>query len=149
MPDPLIEAEQGAGRAPAWRGLAYVVFERLPLDDFGNRIPMLQFEVVRAVGELEPHRGDTVIPGATEHGYALTPVSDGHAPARSASSTAIRSAPTPTGRPPSTSCWRCARTSNRWRWSPPGWAPICAPVLRIPSLRRGVGGGARAGPVER
>lgn len=77
MPDPLIEAKQGAGRAPAWRGLAYVVFERLPLDDFGNRIPMLQFEVVRAVGELEARiEAIAVIPGATEHGYALTPVSE-------------------------------------------------------------------------
>ena len=46
--DPLIEAKQGAGNAPAYRGLAYVVFERLPLDSYGNRIPLLQFEVVRA-----------------------------------------------------------------------------------------------------
>jgi hypothetical protein len=53
LPDPLIEAKQGTGRAPAWRGLAYVVFERLPLDDFGNRIPAFQFEVVRPVGKLE------------------------------------------------------------------------------------------------
>ncbi len=29
-PDPLIVAKQGAGGAPAYRGLAYVVFERLP-----------------------------------------------------------------------------------------------------------------------
>ncbi|PWW02222.1 putative tail protein [Hoeflea marina] len=77
MPDPLIEAKQGAGRAPAWRGLAYAVFERLPLDDFGNRIPMLQFEVVRAVGGLEQRiEAVAVIPGATEHGYAPTPVSE-------------------------------------------------------------------------
>ncbi|THV25808.1 baseplate multidomain protein megatron [Peteryoungia ipomoeae] len=77
MPDPLIEAKQGEGRAPAYRGLAYVVFERLPLDDFGNRIPLLQFEVLRPVGRLEREiRAITVIPGATEHGYATTPVSD-------------------------------------------------------------------------
>lgn len=76
-PDPLIEAKQGAGRAPAYRGLAYVVFERLPLDDFGNRIPLLQFEVMRPVGRLERDiRAITVIPGATEHGYATTRVSD-------------------------------------------------------------------------
>jgi len=75
LPDPLIEAKQGAGRAPAWRGLAYVVFERLPLDDFGNRIPALQFEVVRPVGGLEPAiRAVALIPGSTEHGYATTPV---------------------------------------------------------------------------
>ena len=75
LPDPLIEAKQGAGQAPAWRGLAYVVFERLPLDDFGNRIPTLQFEVVRPVGDLEPAiKAVALIPGSTEHGYATTPV---------------------------------------------------------------------------
>src|SRR5690606_31657292 len=30
-PDPLIVAKEGAAYAPAYRGLAYVVFERLPL----------------------------------------------------------------------------------------------------------------------
>ena len=75
--DPLIAAKQGNGQAPAYRGLAYVVFERLPLDDFGNRIPLLQFEVIRPVGALEENiRAVTIIPGATEHGYATTRVSD-------------------------------------------------------------------------
>lgn len=75
LPDPLIEAKQGTGRAPAWRGLSYVVFERLPLDDFGNRIPALQFEVVRPVGDLETAiKAVALIPGSTEHGYAVTPV---------------------------------------------------------------------------
>ena len=70
MPDPLIEAKQGAGNTPAYRGLAYVVFERLPLDTFGNRIPILQFEVLRPVGSLEGKvRAVTVIPGSSEHGY--------------------------------------------------------------------------------
>ena len=31
--DPLIVAKEGAGNAPAYRGLAYVVFERLPLGE--------------------------------------------------------------------------------------------------------------------
>lgn len=77
LPDPLIEAKQGSGNAPAFRGLAYVVFERLPLDGYGNRIPLIQFEVVRPVGRLEKSiRAITVIPGATEHGYATVPVSE-------------------------------------------------------------------------
>ncbi len=42
-------AREGADNAPAYRGLAYVVFERLPLADFGNRMPQLSFEVFRAV----------------------------------------------------------------------------------------------------
>ena len=67
-PDPLIVAKEGD--APAYRGLAYVVFERLPLADFGNRIPQLSFEVVRPVGTLEQMiRAVTLIPGATEFGY--------------------------------------------------------------------------------
>jgi hypothetical protein len=67
-PDPLIVAKEGA--APAYRGLAYVVFERLPLEPFGNRIPQLSFEVVRPVGKLEHMlRAVTLIPGATEFGY--------------------------------------------------------------------------------
>ncbi|MBA3040214.1 MAG: glycoside hydrolase/phage tail family protein [Alphaproteobacteria bacterium] len=75
LPDPLIEAKQGAGNAPAYRGLSYVVFERLPLDDFGNRIPLLQFEVIRPVGRLEGMvKAVTVIPGSTEHGYATVQV---------------------------------------------------------------------------
>ncbi|WP_417417476.1 baseplate multidomain protein megatron [Hoeflea sp.] len=75
LPDPLIEAKQGAGHTPAWRRLAYVVFERLPLDDFGNRIPALQFEVVRPVGGLEPAiEAVALIPGSTEHGYATTKI---------------------------------------------------------------------------
>jgi hypothetical protein len=66
--DPLIVAKEG--QAPAYRGLAYVVFERLPLEDFGNRIPQLSFEVVRAVGHLEQMvSAVTLIPGATEFGY--------------------------------------------------------------------------------
>jgi uncharacterized protein with HEPN domain len=75
--DPLIEAKQGAGRAPAYRGLAYVVFERLPLDVYGNRIPVLQFEVIRTLGSLEGDiRAMTLIPGATEHGYSPVQVTE-------------------------------------------------------------------------
>lgn len=43
--DSLIQSVEGAARAPAHRGLAYVVFEDLELADFGNRIPALTFEV--------------------------------------------------------------------------------------------------------
>lgn len=77
QPDPLIEAKQGAGNAPAYRHTAYVVFERLPLGDFGNRIPVLQFEVVRPIGGLERAiEAVTIIPGASEHGYSPAEVSE-------------------------------------------------------------------------
>ena len=71
--DSLIEAKQGAN-APAYRGLCYVVFERLPLTQFGNRIPNITVELCRVVGELEPLvTSVTVIPGATEFGYDPVP----------------------------------------------------------------------------
>ncbi|MTW18360.1 hypothetical protein GJ689_19340 [Rhodoplanes serenus] len=46
MPDPLIQATQGAASTPAHRGLAYVVFERLAITPFGNRLPNLSFELL-------------------------------------------------------------------------------------------------------
>ncbi len=71
--DSLIEAKQGAD-APAYRGLCYIVFERLPLAPFGNRIPSMSVELCRVVGDLEPMiTSVTVIPGATEFGYDPTP----------------------------------------------------------------------------
>jgi len=71
--DSLIEAKQGAN-APAYRGLCYIVFERLPLSQFGNRIPLITVELCRVVGELEPLvTAVTVIPGATEFGYDPVP----------------------------------------------------------------------------
>ena len=71
QPDPLIEARQGAGKAPAYRGTAYVVFEHLPVDDYGNRLPLLQFEVMRSVGRLaRDMRAVALIPGATEFGLS-------------------------------------------------------------------------------
>ncbi len=74
LPDSLIEAVQGAGNAPAYRGLCYLVVENLPLSRFGNRIPHLSAELCRVVGELEPAiRAVTVIPGATEFGYDPVP----------------------------------------------------------------------------
>ena len=79
-PDPLIVAKEGADFAPAYRGLAYVVFERLPLEDFGNRVPQFSFEVVRPVDGLNRMiRAVCLIPGATEFGYdtiSLTQVLD-------------------------------------------------------------------------
>jgi hypothetical protein len=84
-PDPLIVAKEGAANAPAYRGLAYVVFERLALENFGNRLPQLSFEVMRPVGALERMvRAVTLIPGTTEFGYEPTAVVRTPGPGRSA-----------------------------------------------------------------
>jgi GTA TIM-barrel-like domain len=71
LPDSLIEAKQGTGNAPAYRGLAYIVFERMALAPFGNRIPQLSFEVHRAVDAFDGLvRAVCLIPGAGEFVYA-------------------------------------------------------------------------------
>lgn len=48
--DPLIAASEGIGATPAYRGLAYAVFEDMQLATFGNRIPSLSFEVIADSG---------------------------------------------------------------------------------------------------
>ncbi|MGU3456764.1 glycoside hydrolase TIM-barrel-like domain-containing protein [Brevundimonas sp. M1A4_2e] len=77
MPDPLIEAVEG--QAPAYRGTAYVVFEDLPLDAYGDRAPQLSFEVFRRPQGAEPQMEDRLegvclIPGAGEFCLATEPV---------------------------------------------------------------------------
>lgn len=50
--DPLIASVEGAGLAPAYRGIAYAVFEDFQLADYGNRIPSLTFEVEADAGAI-------------------------------------------------------------------------------------------------
>ena len=77
-PDPLIEAVEGS--APAYRGVAYVVFEDLPLANYGNRPPQLNFEVfhrpaIDGSTPLEERLGAVcLIPGAGEFVYATNTV---------------------------------------------------------------------------
>lgn len=44
--DPTMESYLGAANVPAYRGLAYVVFNNLDLVQFGNVIPQFEFEVI-------------------------------------------------------------------------------------------------------
>ena len=83
LPDPKITAVEGAGNAPSYRGIAYVVIEDLDLSRFGNRIPQFSFEVMRpAQGQAaQAHQGfDQIIPGVCmipgsgEYALATTPV---------------------------------------------------------------------------
>jgi hypothetical protein len=55
LPDSLIEADKGAGNVSAHRGLAYCVFENMQLENYGNRIPQLTFEVTRSPNRNFPH----------------------------------------------------------------------------------------------
>jgi hypothetical protein len=74
LPDPLYEADVGAGKAPAFRGICYVVFERL--DCPGGQIPQLSFEVVvdgETTTETETVQGDaTVTANGNFYGAAFT-----------------------------------------------------------------------------
>ena len=82
MPDPLMEAVEGAGQVPAYRGIAYVVFEDLDLTPYGNRVPQFAFEVTRApqpAREMTPAAADMVravalMPGTGEYVLSTRPV---------------------------------------------------------------------------
>ncbi len=68
--DSLIIDKEGAADAPAYRGIAYIVFEAMNLKDYGRRMPIITAEVYRSVGDVEPLvRGVALIPGTTEFGY--------------------------------------------------------------------------------
>lgn len=41
-----VEAKQGEGTCPAYRGVAYIVFKDIPLEKLGNRIPQVSVEFV-------------------------------------------------------------------------------------------------------
>ncbi|VAV95962.1 Gene Transfer Agent host specificity protein [hydrothermal vent metagenome] len=70
QPDSLIIAKQGQNEVPAFRGTAYIVFEHLPLEQFGNRLPQLSFEVFKSLNDVEGKiSAVNIIPGATEFGY--------------------------------------------------------------------------------
>ncbi|CUH80203.1 glycoside hydrolase/phage tail family protein [Tropicibacter naphthalenivorans] len=79
QPDPKIEAVEGTGLVPAYRGTAYVVLEDLSLGQFGNRVPQFSFEVTRpemSAADDVPLavRGVAMIPGTGEYALATEPV---------------------------------------------------------------------------
>lgn len=91
LPDPKIEAVEGAGTVPAYRGTAYVVFEDLELGQFGNRIPQFSFEVSRPSpktqfeADIEPAlatRAVALIPGTGEYALATEQVYYENGPGR-------------------------------------------------------------------
>ncbi|AAT69483.1 gp86 [Alphaproteobacteria phage PhiJL001] len=45
LPDSIIEASEGSGQVPGHRGLCYIVFDDLPLENFGNRVPNITAEI--------------------------------------------------------------------------------------------------------
>jgi len=73
LPDPLMESIEGKGSVPAYRGMAYVVFENLNVTDFANRLPQFTFEVRRALIDANSVENMVscvnIIPGSGEFVY--------------------------------------------------------------------------------
>ncbi|MDO5758010.1 MAG: glycoside hydrolase/phage tail family protein [Rhodobacterales bacterium] len=104
LPDPRIEAVEGAGSVPAYRGTAYVVIEDLELGVFGNRVPQFTFDVTRPTqveqdpAGLDPVRsvrGVALLPGSGEYSLATTPVTMNYGPGASQ----LANVNTPSGKP--------------------------------------------------
>ncbi|WP_127111756.1 baseplate multidomain protein megatron [Shimia sediminis] len=92
LPDALMEAVEGEGMVPAYRGTAYVVMEAMPLEQFSNRVPQFTFEVCRPTpAHQEDAEGDiahavqavAMMPGSGEYALATTPVHVSGAPGQS------------------------------------------------------------------
>ncbi|MFM6828853.1 MAG: phage tail protein [Novosphingobium sp.] len=78
--DPLLVEAEGAALNPAYRNLAYVVFEDLELADYGNRLPSLTLEIIAddeavsldvIVGELVPAASATGLESSSFAGLTL------------------------------------------------------------------------------
>lgn len=67
--DPLLESWIGAGEVPAYRGMAYIVFESLQLSNFGNRLPNLSFEVLPKDATGTPEWLGYIDPALSISGY--------------------------------------------------------------------------------
>lgn len=80
--DPFLATKMGADATPAYRGTAYVVFEELPLERFGNRLPQLSFEVFRPLADPDTAEGltraVTMIPASGEFTYATEAIRKGN-----------------------------------------------------------------------
>lgn len=75
LADPLIESFEGVDKTPAYRGLAYIVFEDFEITQFGARIPNFTFEVNRNLNFSNENiaekliSGVNMIPGCGEFVY--------------------------------------------------------------------------------
>ncbi|KUF11928.1 baseplate multidomain protein megatron [Pseudoponticoccus marisrubri] len=81
LPDPKMEAVEGVGLVPAYRGTAYVVIEDLRLKAYGNRVPQFSFEVTRPdLSEADVPalvEGVAMIPGTGEYALSTSTVYSG------------------------------------------------------------------------
>lgn len=75
QPDSTMEAIEGAGNVPAYRGTSYIVFEDMQLADYGNRLPQITAEIVVPLDTSDADdlsllgRAWQLIPATGEHIY--------------------------------------------------------------------------------
>lgn len=79
MPDPrmlaTIEAKDGVDTCPAYRGVAYIMFEDIPLEKLGNRFPQVSVEAVTVSDPVYPYETFSPQPPGMYHltGFTYSP----------------------------------------------------------------------------
>ena len=121
LPDPKIEAVEGPGGAPAYRGIAYAVIEDLDVGRFGNRVPQFNLEVIRPeqpksgkqpTGLARGIEAVALMPGTGEYALATTPLHYEDVPGRNRPANVH----TPTGKSDlATSLDALAEEAPNWR----------------------------------
>ena len=60
---PTIEGIEGAGLVPAFRGIAYLVFQNLELEPFGNRMPQITAEIIKPLDNPDEDSLENLVEG--------------------------------------------------------------------------------------
>jgi len=74
MPNSTMQAYLGAANVPAFRGLAYIVFDNFPLEQYNNSVPNFTFDV-RRTNFLEKTIADKIKPEQMITGVNIIPAS--------------------------------------------------------------------------
>ena len=78
LPDTFIAAKSGAENTPAYRGTAYIMFEDILLETYGNRLPQITAEIFSAVSDDSSAesliQSVAMIPGTGEYALATEKV---------------------------------------------------------------------------
>lgn len=74
LADPLMQADKGAANVPAYRGLAYIVFDMLPLAKYSNSLmgAQVKVEIVGDGSSAPVLIDDYLIQGGGDSGYTFT-----------------------------------------------------------------------------
>lgn len=154
-PDPTIETVVGAGKVPALRGWAYIVFTDLPLERHGNRQPVISVEAVSEVEatQVDPAAGTLREPlriypwdapketeyrpvhslGNTEHTWLSEPT----VPASSTSFSVIALAQALAWG--STGYYRVGGVEQAYQWAGSGWHTTSTTLPHVPFKDGGPG----------